>query len=127
MLNKQTPSPHASDERMGKKKCVLAGKTSKDIELLLRHVSMLQIVVENEPIGIIKMAEMLKLPQHVVRYSLRLLEKEGLIKASSAGARTTKKVGPFLEEMTGNLASMVEAVNQVQKAAEKLKRTIGTG
>jgi predicted transcriptional regulator len=106
---------------------VLAGKTSKDIDLLQRHVNMLQIVAEHEPIGIIKLAEMLKLPQHIVRYSLRLLEKDGLIKASSAGARTTKKVEPFLEEITGNLIAMGEAVKQVQKAAEKLKRTIRVG
>jgi predicted transcriptional regulator len=110
---------------MGTENGVLAGKTSKDIALLQRHINMLQKIAENEPIGIIKLAEVLKLPQHVVRYSLRLLEKDGLIKASSAGARTTKKVGPFLDEMTDNLIAMGEAVKGVQKAAERLKRTIG--
>jgi predicted transcriptional regulator len=109
---------------MGTENGVLAGKTSKDLDLLLRHINMLQIVAENEPIGIIKLAEMLKLPQHIVRYSLRLLEKDGLIKASSVGARTTKKVGPFLEEMVVNLAAMGETVKQVQRAAEKLRKTI---
>jgi predicted transcriptional regulator len=112
---------------MGNENGVLAGKTSKDLDLLQRHINMLQIVAENEPIGIIKLAEILELPQHKVRYSLRLLEKDGLIKASSAGARTTKKVGPFLDEMTGNLVAMGEAVKRVQRAAERLKKTIGTG
>lgn len=111
---------------MGTENGVLAGKTSKDLSLLQRHINMLQIVAENEPIGIIKLAEKLELPQHKVRYSLRLLEKDGLIKASSAGARTTKKVGMFLEEMTSHLAAMGEAVKQVQRAAEKLRKTIGT-
>jgi predicted transcriptional regulator len=113
-------------ESMGNENGVLAGKTSKDLDLLQRHINMLQIVAENEPIGIIKLAEMLELPHHKVRYSLRLLEKDGLIKASSAGARTTKKVAPFLEEMVGNLAAMGEAVKQVQRAAERLRKTIGT-
>ena len=112
---------------MGFENGVLAGKVSKDLGLLQRHISMLQIVAENEPIGIIKLAEMLKLPQHKVRYSLRLLEKDGLIKASSTGARTTRKVGPFLDEMMENLTTIGEAVKDVQRAALRLRKTIGTG
>jgi len=112
---------------MGNEKGVLAGKTSKDLELLQRHIRLLQIVVENQPIGIIKLAEMLELPQHKVRYSLRLLEKDGLITASRAGAKATKKVGSFLDEMMQNLDAMGERVKIVKKDAERLRKIIGTG
>src|SRR5216117_4552215 len=35
-------------------------------------------IMENQPIGIIRLSELLNFPQHKVRYSLRILEQEGL-------------------------------------------------
>ena len=76
---------------------ILAGKMSKDLELLKRHVAMLQIVEEHQPIGIIKLAELMELPQHKVRYSLRLLEQEGLIGNTPKGRVITAKGRSFLD------------------------------
>lgn len=109
---------------MAKEIGVLAGKTSKDLELLKRHVTMLQFVADNEPIGIIKLAEFMKLPQHKVRYSLRLLEKDGLIKASTAGAKTTKKVEKFLEDLKEHLGEMNASLKEVQNGVDRLRKTL---
>ena len=109
---------------MAKKTGILAGKASNDLELLKRHVTMLQFVADNEPIGIIKLAELMELPQHKARYSLRLLEKEGLIKASTAGAKTTKKVDKFLEGLKEHLAEMNFAVKDVQRSVDKLRKAL---
>jgi predicted transcriptional regulator len=49
-----------------------------------------------------------------VRYSLRVLEQEGLIKASAPGAVTTESTLPFLEK----LDTMIE---DLAKRAEDLK------
>ncbi len=103
---------------------VLAGKASRDMELLRRHVTMLQFVADNEPIGIIKLAEFMELPQHKVRYSLRLLEKDGLIKASTAGAKTTRKVERFLDELKEHLEDMSDSVREIQMSVEKLRNTL---
>ena len=73
-------------------KSILTGKMDAEIELLQRHVRILKTVMDNEPIGIIKVSEMLHLPQHKVRYSLRILEDEGLIEPSVDGAMTTNKL-----------------------------------
>jgi len=101
---------------MEKKMNVLVGKLVKDLDLLQRHVDMLQVVEENEPIGIIKLAEMLKLPQHKVRYSLRLLEQDGLVEATNVGAKTTKKVIPFKKELKAQLSAMNETIKDIQKS-----------
>ena len=103
---------------------VLAGKASKDLELLKRHVTMLQFVNQHGPIGIIKLAELMDLPQHKVRYSLRLLEKDGLIKASTAGARTTRKVVKFLDELDVHLENMQASVKDVQESVDRLRKSI---
>ena len=91
---------------------------TNDLDLLQRHVNMLQVVTEKEPIGIIKLAGILKLPQHKVRYSLRLLEKDGMIEATQNGAATTKKTGKFLNELKKDLGSMNETIKEIQKMLE---------
>src|SRR3989442_12249727 len=61
---------------------------------------MLKAIMENQPIGIIRLSELLNFPQHKVRYSLRILEQEGLIKPSPEGAVTTdrhKEVHDYLK------------------------------
>ena len=102
----------------------LAGKASRDLELLNRHVEMLQFVRDNGPIGIIKLAELMELPMHKVRYSLRLLEKDGLIRASTTGARTTRKVEEFLNDLGEQLMEMETSVRDVQRAVERLRETL---
>lgn len=83
--------------------------------MLERHLVILKQVVENEPIGILKLAEETKIPSHKVRYSLRVLEQEGLIKASAPGAVTTDETAAFLKELDG----MIE---DLARRAEDLKR-----
>jgi predicted transcriptional regulator len=93
---------------------ILTEKVSGELEMLQRHLVVLKQVVENEPIGILKLAEETKIPSHKVRYSLRVLEQEGLIKASAPGAVTTDNTRPFLQE----LDAMIE---DLAKRAEDLK------
>ncbi len=93
---------------------ILTEKVSGELEMLQRHLVILKQVVENEPIGILKLAEETKIPSHKVRYSLRVLEQEGLIKASAPGAVTTGNTRPFLRE----LDAMIE---DLAKRAEDLK------
>ena len=75
-----------SDKRM-------IDKIDEDVELLSRHIKMLRAIKENEPIGIIRLSEITELPKHKIRYSLRLLEKDGVISPSPEGAKTTDSYG----------------------------------
>ena len=105
------------DKEMG----ILAGKLVNDLELLQRHLLMLKLVAENEPIGIIKLSEMLKLPQHKVRYSLRLLEQDGLLEATNAGAKITDRLIPFLQNLGQQMDSMASSIKNIQKAVEEVR------
>jgi predicted transcriptional regulator len=93
---------------------VLTSKIESEIDLLQRHVQMLKAIMENEPIGIIRLSELLDFPQHKVRYSLRILEQEGLIKPSPEGAVTTEKLRPFMEHLKELLAKMEETVQELK-------------
>jgi predicted transcriptional regulator len=86
---------------------ILTEKVSGELEMLRRHLIILKQVVQNEPIGILKLAEETRIPSHKVRYSLRILEHEGLIAASAPGAITTERTKPFLDELDSMIESIV--------------------
>jgi predicted transcriptional regulator len=88
---------------MSLKRGVIVRNIDTDMELLARHVNILKVVMKNQPIGIIKLSELTKLPEHKVRYSLRILEREGLLVPSANGAMTSPRVREFLGELDGML------------------------
>ena len=99
----------------------LTSKLETEVELLERHVEMLKTIARCEPIGIIRLAEMLKCPQHKVRYSLRILEQESLIEPSTGGAITTKRLPEFLQELKltlDNMAINVKKIKESRQASE---------
>ncbi|MDD4185682.1 MAG: DeoR family transcriptional regulator [Candidatus Methanomethylophilaceae archaeon] len=89
----------------------MADKLKDEIELLARHVRMLKMIKAHQPIGIIRLAEELGIPKHKVRYSLRLLEKEGLIQPSRGGAMVTEGYDDYMEYMHGCLEEMVDQIH----------------
>jgi predicted transcriptional regulator len=98
------------------RKSVLTSKIEVEVKLLERHVQMLKAINENKPIGIIRLSEMLNVPQHKVRYSLRILEQEGLIKPSPEGAVTTDRLEEFLDYLKGVLDMMSNTVQELRKS-----------
>jgi predicted transcriptional regulator len=95
-------------------KNMLTEKVKRELEMLRRHLIILKYVVENEPIGILKLAEETGIPSHKVRYSLRVLEQEGLIAASAPGAVTTERTETFLKDLD-------HAIDQIQEMTTGLK------
>ena len=94
---------------------ILTEKVNGELEMLKRHLLILKQVVENEPIGILKLAEETKIPSHKVRYSLRVLEQEGLIKASAPGAVTTDVTRSFLKDLDGMIESLAKRTEDLKK------------
>ena len=93
---------------------ILTEKVSGELEMLQRHLLMLKQVVEHEPIGILKIAEETRIPSHKVRYSLRVLEQEGLIKASAPGAITTEQTRPFLKNLDGMIEDLARRTQDLK-------------
>ena len=89
-------------------------KLVDELELLERHILMLKITKENQPVGIIRLSEILDIPKHKVRYSLRLLEKEGLISPSTEGARVTDKYDEYMDKVSSELDGIVKMVERLK-------------
>jgi predicted transcriptional regulator len=66
---------------------------------------------------IIKLAQFTNHPQHMVRYSLRILEQDGLIEPSPQGAITTEAVNE-------TILSLKKSLNDISKIASKLIDTL---
>ena len=90
----------------------------KELDLLSRHIEVLNNVKESGPVGIIKLSKMTGQPQHMIRYSLRTLEKDGLIKPSPNGAVVTDKVHETLGTIESTLDSFTKKVDTLK---EKIK------
>jgi predicted transcriptional regulator len=74
-------------------------KMKDEIELMSRHIAVARAVADHQPIGIMKLSELLDLPSHRIRYSLHVLEQLGYIRASPDGAVAT----PMTHELFGHL------------------------
>jgi predicted transcriptional regulator len=86
-------------------------RLEKEVDMLERHLQVLQMVIENEPIGIVKMSNETGYPHHKVRYSLRVLEEENLIEPSSQGAITTEDTHDFVDDLDEKLDHIIDKLN----------------
>ncbi|TAJ45455.1 hypothetical protein [Methanofollis fontis] len=91
-------------------------KLKTEIDLVARHLEVLRVVAAHQPIGIMKLADLLGLPYHRVRYSLRVLEGMGYIRASPAGAVATERARAFLEGLDTDLDAMIALLEGMRVA-----------
>jgi predicted transcriptional regulator len=86
-----------------------------EIELVCRHLEVARAVADHQPIGIMKLAELLDQPSHRIRYSLHVLEQQGYIRASPDGAVVTPRTVELfahLDEDVDVLVRMLEAMKR---------------
>ncbi len=89
--------------------------TLSELELIERHLLMLKAARENQPVGIIRLSEITGIPRHKVRYSLRLLEKDGLIIATQEGAVVSDKYADYLKEIEASLDDAAARAAEIRK------------
>ncbi|WP_188786890.1 winged helix-turn-helix transcriptional regulator [Halobellus salinus] len=85
-------------------------RIENEVEMLERHLRVLRLVIRNEPIGIVQLADELSIPDHKVRYSLRVLEEEGLIEPTDRGATTTDDLRTYLNGANDRIDGLRERV-----------------
>lgn len=90
--------------------------TMGEMDLIERHILMLRATKENQPVGIIRLSEITGIPKHKVRYSLRLLEKDGLIKATGDGATVTDRYDEFMEEVSDRLGDIAKRAEEIRES-----------
>ncbi len=79
------------------------------LDTLKRHISVIKSLLMEQPKGIIKISQETSLPEHKIRYSLRMLEKQHIITPSKEGAILTPEF----------IASREELVNLAKKFKEQ--------
>jgi len=89
-------------------------RLEKEVDMLERHLQVLRMVIENEPIGIVKMSNETGYPHHKVRYSLRVLEEENLIEPSSQGAITTEDTQTFVDDLDNKVDTIVGQLQEMK-------------
>ena len=87
----------------------------KELNLLHRHLEVLKTVRDHGPIGIIRLSQMTGQPQHMIRYSLRTLEKDGIISPSPQGAIVTDKVHKTLGTIEDTLDDLTTSMQDLKK------------
>ncbi len=97
----------------------LMSSLKHQIELLKRHVKILDVLVSSDkPIGILKLSKMTTYPPHQVRYSLRELEQAKIIGPSTKGA----SLGGEGKEIVVNLDRELDAIrNAVDSLSGEVK------
>jgi predicted transcriptional regulator len=89
-------------------------RLEKEVDMLERHLQVLRMVIENEPIGIVKMSNETGYPHHKVRYSLRVLEEENLIEPSSQGAITTEQTADFVNDLDEKVDEIIAKLEDMK-------------
>lgn len=99
---------------------MLISNIELELEMLERHLLILKNVISEEPIGIMKLAEVTGLPKHKVRYSLRVLEHEGLIGPSMHGAVTTDETRQFVKTLGVRIDGLEKKVEEIKKVSGEI-------
>lgn len=102
-------------EEKTKERSSITDVAGKELGLLSRHIDVLRTVKEHGPIGIIRLSQMTGQPQHMIRYSLRTLEKDGIITPSPHGAVVTDRVHETLGTLESTLDEFTIKVQDIKK------------
>ncbi len=104
----------------------LVDRIASELDLLARNVDILERLSGSPPMGIIRLSEALHLPIHKVRYSLHLLEREGVIQPSADGAVVTDRAREFWASLDHSLDRMAEVIRHLkERASESQGRPAG--
>ncbi len=85
-----------------------------EFELLERHVMIVKVVRENQPIGLIRLSEITGIPKHKVRYSLKLLEQDGIIIPTQGGATVSDSYDEYIESLKKYIDGLYERIEKLR-------------
>jgi predicted transcriptional regulator len=94
---------------------MLTRRVQHELELLKRHIIILKKVMDNGPIGIMKLSLETGISDHLVRYSLRVLEQQGLIAPSTQGAVASKSAKEAYSELMAEIEKIGETLEDVKR------------
>ncbi len=95
-------------------------KLRQEAEIAFRHLEVLQAVLDNQPIGIFKLAELMNMPKHKIRYSLRVLEQSGIIEPTQYGAIVRDDTDKVFEDLRREIHEIKEYTEKMCEIIKKL-------
>ena len=84
-----------------------------------RDLAILGSVIDNGPIGIVRLAEETGIPEHKVRYSLRMLEDDGLVEPTPQGAVAADDIGERVADINGGIDGLVDRLEELEAAIRR--------
>jgi len=99
-------------------KCVLTSMVKNNIDLVNRHITLLKTLQRKQPMGITELSEIAGYPKHKIRYSLQVLEQEGLIEPTIQGAVTTENIDDIIKRLKSSIHKVGTAYNELLKKLE---------
>jgi predicted transcriptional regulator len=93
-------------------------RLTKQVEKERRDMRILKAVIDDSPIGIVKLSERTDIPEHKVRYSLRMLENDGLVEPTPNGAVPAGDLEQRAEHINEGLDRLVERLETLKASME---------
>lgn len=90
-------------------------RLENQVEKEQRDVRILRAVIEHGPIGIVRLSEETDLPEHKVRYSLRMLEEDELIEPTPDGAVPADDIEELVADINAGLDRLVERLEEIKE------------
>ena len=98
-----------------------------EVEMLDRHLEILCLVINNEPIGMIKLSKQTGYPRYKIQYSFRALERSDLIEPTHNGATTTEQTAEFVETLDDDIDTNIRKLHAMKAdPPAKIEASVGT-
>jgi len=91
-----------------KESCAITSMIKNNLDLVNRHITVLRTLQKKQPIGISELSDIAGYPRHNIVYSLRILEKEGLVEPSAS----------IIKRLKDNIIDVNIAYNELLKKLE---------
>jgi predicted transcriptional regulator len=92
----------------------MVDRFTNQVEKEERDLRILQAVIEHGPIGIVKLSEETGVPEHKVRYSLRMLENDEFIEPTPNGAIPADDIDEQVTRINEGLDDLIERLEGIR-------------
>jgi len=89
-------------------------RLSDQVDKEARDLQVLRTVIEAGPIGIVTIADETDIPEHKVRYSLRMLENDDLVDPTPNGAVPADDIDDRAERINAGLDDLVDRLDALK-------------
>lgn len=94
-----------------------------ELEMTDRHLTVLRQVFQQGPIGIVALSDETGYPKHKVRYSLRILEENGLVEPTDHGAVVTDQATAFVDTVPDRFDDIISRLERLKAATGSVETT----